>query len=312
MRDPPSVSFWPWERFSQFTRPKEFEARLFAAGDVVRTPASMGLPEMTFPARAASMRAVLQREGDLSATTAIAGFGDLIGEDSMLYMKAEQHRSFRGGLAPAFTFDAINVDALPSIAASVRRALEGAAAATAAGGKVGGYDMFKRMTFEIILNVMMGKEYADAEVDNLRGLFTQFTAGMHKFPLIDLGPLNAYGRGMAARRALLARLGEDVRAARARAAAGGEVPGQLGAMLRAVPEDGGRGDAIVSENLLGLLFAGHDTTSTALTQLFGTLSKHPEVMDKLREEQRRLVAKHGGGVSTGLIKDMAYAEAVIR
>ena len=58
--------------------------------------------------------------------------------------------------------------------------------------------------------------------------------------------------------------------------------------------------------------AGHDTTSIALTQLFGTLPSHPDVMTKLREEQRRLVAEHGPGVSPALVRGMTYAEAVIR
>lgn len=102
----------------------------------------------------------------------------------------------------------------------------------------------------------MGKAYAEAEIDNLRGLFVQFTGGMRKFPLVDLGPLTAYGRGMAARRKLLKMLGADVRAARAAANRGERVPGQLGTLLGVVPEDGGRGDEIITENLLGLLFAG--------------------------------------------------------
>lgn len=86
---PPRVSFWPWERFQQFEQPEAFEARLFASGArVVSTPASMGLPAMTFPTEAPLMRAVLQREGDITTTTAIDGFGDLIGPDSLLFMQA--------------------------------------------------------------------------------------------------------------------------------------------------------------------------------------------------------------------------------
>lgn len=57
---------------------------------------------------------------------------------------------------------------------------------------------------------------------------------------------------------------------------------------------------------------GHDTTSIALTQLFGHLPDHPAVMAKLRAEQEALVAKHGPGVTTALVKEMSYAEAVIR
>lgn len=64
--------------------------------------------------------------------------------------------------------------------------------------------------------------------------------------------------------------------------------------------------------LLSLLFAGHDTTSTALTSLFATLPSHPGVMAKLREEQAQLVARHGPGASAALLKDMKYGDAVVR
>lgn len=67
--------------------------------------------------------------------------------------QGDAHRTFRNGLAPAFTYDAINSDFLPVIAAVVDKTLKNAAAATAEGREVGGYDMFKKMTFEIILNV---------------------------------------------------------------------------------------------------------------------------------------------------------------
>jgi hypothetical protein len=56
----------------------------------------------------------------------------------------------------------------------------------------------------------------------------------------------------------------------------------------------------------------HDTTSTSLTQLLPLLEAHPEVVAKLREEQRRLVEKHGPGVTLAHMRGMAYADAVIR
>jgi hypothetical protein len=56
----------------------------------------------------------------------------------------------------------------------------------------------------------------------------------------------------------------------------------------------------------------HDTTSTSLTQLLPLLEAHPEVVDKLREEQRRLVAQHGPGLTLAHMKGMTYADAVIR
>ncbi len=71
-------------------------------------------------------------------------------------------------------------------------------------------------------------------------------------------------------------------------------------------------DTEITDNILLLLFAGHDTSSTALTQCFSNLQDHPVVMEKLRGEQQALVAKHGQQITPAVLKDMVYAEAVIR
>lgn len=43
-----------------------------------------------------------------------------------------------------------------------------------------------------------------------------------------------------------------------------------------------------------------------------TLQDCPHVMDKLRAEQQALVAKHGERITPAALKDMTYADAVIK
>lgn len=71
-------------------------------------------------------------------------------------------------------------------------------------------------------------------------------------------------------------------------------------------------DAEICDNMLLLFFAGHDTSSTCLTQMMSNLQDHPGVMAKLRAEQQAVQAKHGDELSAAVLKDMVYAEAVIR
>jgi cytochrome P450 len=71
-------------------------------------------------------------------------------------------------------------------------------------------------------------------------------------------------------------------------------------------------DAEIVDNIVILLVAGQDTSSSTLTKVFANLQEHPAVLQKLRDEQARVVAKHGGGITAGAMKDMQYAEAVIR
>lgn len=71
-------------------------------------------------------------------------------------------------------------------------------------------------------------------------------------------------------------------------------------------------DAEVYDNLMITSFAGHDTSSITLTNMMALLQDHPEVMRRLREEQAALVGRHGGVINSALLKEMTYAEAVIR
>lgn len=71
-------------------------------------------------------------------------------------------------------------------------------------------------------------------------------------------------------------------------------------------------DIEISSNLLLVLLAGHDTSSTTLTRCLSNLHDHPWVMDKLRAEQQAVQAKRGQAITVGALKDMPFADAVLR
>jgi cytochrome P450 len=71
-------------------------------------------------------------------------------------------------------------------------------------------------------------------------------------------------------------------------------------------------DLQISENILLLLFAGHDTSSSTLTQAMANMADTPHVLPKLREEQQRLQEKYGPQITPAVLKDMPYADAVIK
>jgi cytochrome P450 len=66
------------------------------------------------------------------------------------------------------------------------------------------------------------------------------------------------------------------------------------------------------DNLVVLLLAGHDTSSATLTRLMANLQEHPDVLARLREEQAQVLATHGPQLTAAVLKDMVYADAVIR
>jgi hypothetical protein len=71
-------------------------------------------------------------------------------------------------------------------------------------------------------------------------------------------------------------------------------------------------DIEITENILLLLLAGHDTSSTTLTRMLSVLHEHPHVVQQLRQEQAAVMARHGEQLTAAAIKDMEYADAVIR
>jgi cytochrome P450 len=49
-----------------------------------------------------------------------------------------------------------------------------------------------------------------------------------------------------------------------------------------------------------------------LTNILAHLHHHPAAMQQLRSEQQALLARHGTQLSTAVLREMPFAEAVIR
>jgi cytochrome P450 len=63
---------------------------------------------------------------------------------------------------------------------------------------------------------------------------------------------------------------------------------------------------------VGLLVAGHDTTSSTLSIVLAYLDQHPAVQARVRQEQQELVAQHGAVITPDVMASMPYTEAVVR
>jgi hypothetical protein len=71
-------------------------------------------------------------------------------------------------------------------------------------------------------------------------------------------------------------------------------------------------DAEITSNILLVLLAGHDTSSTTLTRCLSNLHDHPWVLDKLRAEQAAVRASRGEALTPYALKEMPFADAVLR
>lgn len=308
----------PWhQRLDQITKPYEFQQMLLddAIRDghrMVQIGKDIGFSDAYMPATGDAVKAVFAGEAGTDAIvkqSSIPSMVGLLGKDSLIQVSDPQHRYLRGLLSPAFTPEAV-ASYLPQIVDLMQRHLREWADAGEEGVK--GLDAFKLLTFEFIVQLTLGRTYTRAELVSLSNTYLEWVMGFPAWPWLDL-PFTPFRKALKARQTMIDHFLEATAVGRAKLAKGEQVPGLLGNLLRAVDEDGNSlTDAQICDNVLLLLLAGHDTSSTTLTQCFSNLQDSPHVLDKLRTEQQALVAKHGEHITPAVLKEMVYGDAVIR
>ncbi|HEX6864395.1 MAG TPA: cytochrome P450, partial [Thermoanaerobaculia bacterium] len=213
---------------------------------------------------------------DLDAGQGIAALRAIMGDRSLITLDGEDHAARRRLVGPLFRRD---LEALDGITiAATREALE----EIVPGQTFSVYDLARRISLRAIVRLLFG-ETSREEADRAERLVDTFLLSFESpwvlflRPLhVDLGPLNAWGRALRNRRRLTDFLEERITAARR-----SEQNGGLARIVREgadVPDD-----EIVSE-VLALLLFGHDTGAAALAWAFAHLHRHPEALQKIREE----------------------------
>ncbi len=121
-------------------------------------------------------------------------------------------------------------------------------------------------------------------------------------------PWTKFGRALRCRKLILARIEEIVKERQQQATSTQDV---LGLLLQARDEEGNTLSLQeLKEQLLTLLFAGHDTLSSALSSLCLLLAQHPEVKEAIRAEQKQLGFPQP--LTLEHLKQMTYLEQVLK
>jgi cytochrome P450 len=83
-------------------------------------------------------------------------------------------------------------------------------------------------------------------------------------------------------------------------------------LLLSVRDEAGEGftDKEVRDQVMTLMFAGHDTSTSTLTFMMHELARHPDVVEKLQEEQDRVLGGETPGIET-IEKEMPYLDMVL-
>jgi cytochrome P450 len=175
----------------------------------------------------------------------------------------------------------------------------------------------RRVTLRVILRTGLGLA-PGTEMDRLEQKMERFLSqGRQRYALVlmTIIPIQRLsGSRWVPLFRQLSDLDEDLFAFITARRRGGHIPtGQnvLDDLLAATHEDGTPlGDREVRDALITILIAGHDTTALALSWALSEIAWHPEVVDRLADELRRVTG--GGPPEAGHLPALEYLEGAIR
>ncbi len=211
-------------------------------------------------------------------------FRDLIGfmGDGLLTIDGEFHKRSRRIMLPAFHGE--------KIAASVDLIKEETQAALEQfepGGEIDLYAWTRRLAMRVAMRALFGLD-PDGEparsVDAAR-LFEQGLSfySSEYFLRILRTRYSPWAKMQEAARKLDTMIYAEIVRRRATGERGGDI---LSLLLDAQDEDGTRlSDVQIRDEVMTLLFAGHDTTTSTISFMFYELARHPQIVARLQREQ---------------------------
>ncbi|MEG3438149.1 cytochrome P450 [Pannus brasiliensis CCIBt3594] len=166
------------------------------------------------------------------------------------------------------------------------------------------YPELRNYTLDIACKLFVGIDNGSAS--ELGEAFETWCAGLFSLP-IPL-PWTAFGKALRGREALLAEI-ESIVSRRQKS----ENPGEdaLGILLQARDEGGnGLSLAELKDQVLLLLFAGHETLTSAIATFCLNVARNPDVLEKIRQEQDNLDLS--SPLSSETLKKMVYLDRVLK
>jgi cytochrome P450 len=238
-----------------------------------------------------------------------SSFGDLIPllGDGLLTVDDAYHDHARATMMPAFHREQV-ATAVETMAAEAAPAIE----ALRTGEVVDIYEWMRSLAMRIAMRALLGLDPDEAG----RGAAAaeHFERAL-EFYGIDYalrflrGPGSPWRKLLASRRVLDEIVFSEI--AQGRRSPDPERRDILSLLLAARSESGeGFTDREVRDQVMTLMFAGHDTSTSTLTFMMHLLAHHPDVVDRLQEEQDRVL---GGAIPTidQLEREMPYLTMVL-
>lgn len=235
---------------------------------------------------------------------------DFLGS-GLLTLHGDEWRQRRRTIAHGFRPERLNLIA-PGLAQDVQAGLA-AVAKRAAGAPVDVAAEMTRLTFIAVARTLLGAAMTEAEIASISTTITSVQAFLVRRIVFSWADPWFRLSGAHARHQAMRRAGDAIVAAHVdrRLASGPSSDGDMLDLLIAAGagEHGHMGrDAIVAE-IMQLLVAGHETSSTVLGWTLWLLARHPQVLAQLRAE---FAAFGDGGLEADAPVRLPFAAAVLK
>ncbi len=230
----------------------------------------------------AGAQAIFGADPDTFVPFAADAIKPLIGSNSILFLTGQRHRRERRLLTPPF-----HGERMRAYGEIIRNATLGATSHWVAGTPMAFQATSQAISLEVIIRAVFGIE-EQGRVDETRNKIIRFADQLNPallfFPFLQrkFGGYGPWARFERVKKEVMALLQGEIDGRRRATDPGSDI---LSLMLAARHEDGtAMSDEELRDELVTLVFAGHETTGIALAWAIYWLLRNPECMNRLLDE----------------------------
>jgi cytochrome P450 len=237
-------------------------------------------------------------------------FRDLIGlmGDGLLTIDGDFHRRSRLIMLPAF-----HREHVAASAEAVIQETESALDQLSAGTRIDLYAWTRHLALRVAMRALFGldPDGPRARAIDAAGLFEEALSfySSEYFLRVMRGRLSPWGKMQRAARKLDTLVYSEISERRASGARGSDI---LSLLLDACDEDGNRlSDLQIRDEVMTLMFAGHDTTTSTVSFMVYELARQPEIVARLVAEQDRQLTDGRPSASQLMSGELTELELVL-
>ncbi|XP_072464970.1 cytochrome P450 26B1 [Notamacropus eugenii] len=260
---------------------------------------------------AENVRKILMGEHHLVSTEWPWSTRMLLGPNTVANSIGDVHRNKRKVFSKIFSHEALETY-LPKIQLVIQDTLR---AWSSNPDAINVYQEAQKLTFRMAIRVLLGFSIPEEDLTHLFEVYQKFVENVFSLP-VDL-PFSGYRRGIQARQTLQKGLEKAIRE-KLQNTQGKDYSDALDLLIESSREHGKEMTMQeLKDGTLELIFAAYATTASASTSLIMQLLKHPNVLEKLREELRANGILNNGCMCEGALRldtliGLRYLDCVIK